>query len=71
MSFSKIQLNRLLNTACELLMQLECNADAEQQARIDAWFEEIDHEDDVDREWKDWQADMQAQDFDTFGKRKI
>tara|TARA_R100000231_G_C5216688_1_gene132215 strand:+ start:250 stop:465 length:216 start_codon:yes stop_codon:yes gene_type:complete len=71
MSFSKIQLNRLLNTACELLMQLEYYADSKQQERINAWFDEINCEDDVDREIKDWKADMEAQDFDTFGKRKI
>ena len=71
MSFSKIQLNRLLNTAFELLMQIEYYSDSKQHERINAWFDEINCEDDVDREIKDWKADMEAQDFDTFGKRKI
>ena len=90
MSFTKEQLNRLLDEACDLLMALEDCASAElrtdidawfdspylglsndEQDRLDAFFEEINREDDVDREMKDWQADMQAQDFDTFGKRKI
>jgi len=71
MSFTKEQLNRLLDEACDLLMALEDCASAELRTDIDAWFEEINREDDVDREWKDWQADMQAQDFDTFRERKI
>ena len=71
MSFTKEQLNRLLNDACNLLMELEHNADTEQQKRIDDFFEAIKCEDDVDREMKDWQADLVAQDFDVFGKRKI
>ena len=90
MSFSKEQLNRLLNDAYQLLTELEHYADADQrkrldeiydspyvglsndeQDRLDAFFEEINREDDVDREMKDFLADMEAQDFDTFGEHKI
>jgi len=71
MSFSKTQLNRLLNTACELLTSLEDYASAELREDIDAWFDEINENRYVVKECKDWKADMEAQDFDTFGERKI
>ena len=59
------QLNRLLNTACEIIIELEHNADDEQQRRIDAMFNEIKlHEDNL-------MADLEAQDYDVFGKNKI
>ena len=59
------QLNRLLNTACEIIIELEHNADDEQQRRIDDMFNEIKlHEDNL-------MADLEAQDYDVFGKNKI
>tara|TARA_B100001939_G_scaffold100192_1_gene86370 strand:+ start:2221 stop:2412 length:192 start_codon:yes stop_codon:yes gene_type:complete len=62
---NKEQLNRLLNTACEIIIELEHNADDEQQRRIDDMFNEIKlHEDNL-------MADLEAQDYDVFGKNKI
>lgn len=59
------QLNRLLNEACDLLIELEHAAvDEDQKKRIDALFNEIKYSDDLD-------ADMEAQDWDEFGKNKI
>ena len=68
MGFTKTQLNRLLNTACEIINELEHNADDEQQKRIDAMFNEIKYTDD---EMTSHQADMEAQDYDVFGENKI
>ena len=47
------QLNRLLNTACEIITQLEHNADAEQAKKINAMFDEIKYADKIDEEMKD------------------
>ena len=68
MGFTKTQLNRLLNTACEIINELEHNADDEQQKRIDAMFNEIKY---TDNEMTSHQADMEAQDYDVFGENKI
>ncbi len=69
------QLNRLLNTACEIIIQLEHNADDEQQRRIDAMFNEIKYADNIDDQMKlqedNLKADLEAQDYDVFGKNKI
>lgn len=69
------RLNRLLNTACEIITQLEHNADAEQQEMIDAMFNEIKYADDIDDQMKlqedNSKADLEAQDYDVFGKNKI
>jgi len=69
------RLNRLLNTACEIITQLEHNADAEQQEMIDAMFNEIKYADDIDDQIKlqedNSKADLEAQDYDVFGKNKI
>ena len=68
MGFTKTQLNRLLNTACEIITELEHNADDEQQKRIDAMFNEIKY---TDNEMTSHKADMEAQDYDVFGENKI
>jgi hypothetical protein len=64
----KEQLERLLNTACEIITELEHNADEEQMKRIDAMFNEILYSDEIDR---DMRADEQAQDWATFKQNKI
>jgi len=53
----KKQLNRLLNTACEIITELEHNADAEQQKIIDALFNEIKYSDELDEEMQKNQVD--------------
>lgn len=71
MSFTREQLNRLLDEACDLLMALEDCASAELREDIDAWFDEINENRYVVKECKDWKADLEAQEFDKFGKYKI
>lgn len=73
---NKQQLERLLNTACEIITDLEdiyyhyCknNEDMspyeEMDSRIESLFNEIKYSDELD-------ADMEAQDWDTFGENKI
>lgn len=59
------QLERLLNTACEIITELEDYVqDKEIASRIDALFNEIKYSADLD-------ADMEAQDWDVFGDKKI
>jgi hypothetical protein len=53
----KKQLNRLLNTACEIITELEHNADADQQKKIDALFNEIKYSDELDEEMQKNQVD--------------
>jgi len=62
------QLNRLLNTACEIITSLEHHADDDLAKSINAMFEEINCADQIDDEMK---ADLEAQDFDAFGENKI
>jgi hypothetical protein len=64
----KEQLERLLNTACEIITELEHNADEGQMKRIDAMFNEILYSDEIDI---DMRADEQAQDWATFKQNKI
>tara|TARA_R100001163_G_C5020700_1_gene163590 strand:+ start:187 stop:603 length:417 start_codon:yes stop_codon:yes gene_type:complete len=75
MGFTKEQLNRLLNTACEIIIELEHNADDEQQKRINAMFDEIKYTEDIDEEITlqddNLKADLEAQDYDVFGNNKI
>lgn len=75
MGFTKEQLNRLLNTACEIIIELEHNADDEQQKRINAMFDEIKYTEDIDEEINlqddNLKADLEAQDYDVFGNNKI
>jgi len=64
------QLNRLLNKACEIITSLEHNADDDLQKDIDALFNEIRYSDELDDEMR-LSADDEAQDWNTFGERKI
>jgi len=69
---TKEQLNRLLNTACEIITALEGYADESLQKDIDAFFNEIVYSNDIDDEIRiNYSADDQAQDWDVFGKNKI
>ena len=74
-NFSKTQLNRLLNTACEIIIELEHNADIAQQRKIEAMFNEIKYTEDLDFEMKlqedNSKGDLEAQNYDVFGKNKI
>jgi hypothetical protein len=66
------QLNKLLNTACEIITALEGHADSELQKEIDAFFDEINYSDKLDDEMTLIQsANDEVQDWDTFGKKKI
>lgn len=70
------QLNRLLNTACEIIISLEDYADTELSEKIEAFFEEIKHSDNIDSEIEmsysaSYSADDEAQDYYVFGKNKI
>lgn len=72
------QLNRLLNTACVIISALEHNADSDLQKEIDAFFSEIKYSDELDEEMNNLstlspsqQADIEAQDWDVFGRNKI
>ena len=58
------QLNRLLNTACEIIMSLEHHANGYIANKIEVLFEEIKYSDNLD-------ADMEAQDWETFKENKI
>lgn len=58
------QLNRLLNTACEIIMSLEHHADTYTTNKIEVLFQEIKYSDNLD-------ADMEAQDWETFKENKI
>lgn len=66
---TKEQLEKLLNTACEIITDMEefyfswHPRDSEMAARIDALFEAM-YSDTLD-------ADMEAQDHNTFGENKI
>jgi len=67
---TKEQLEKLLNTACEIITDMEDfyfnmnPRDSEMANRIDTLFNEIKYSDTLD-------ADMEAQDWDTFGEDKI
>ena len=70
------QLNRLLNTACEIITSLESYADDELKQEIEAMFFEILSSDELDDEIKinysdNLDADMEAQDWETFKENKI
>jgi len=60
--------NRLLNDACEIIIQLEHHADEEQMKSINIMFDEIKYADQIDDEMR---ADAEAQDYETFGDEKI
>jgi hypothetical protein len=64
---TKQQLERLLDKACEIISRFEDTGlvvDEESKADIEAFFAEVMHSDELD-------ADMEAQDYDVFGDRKI
>ena len=64
---TKQQLERLLDKACEIISRFEDTGlvvDEESKADIEAFFEEVMCSDELD-------ADMEAQDYDVFGDRKI
>lgn len=65
------QLNRLLNTACEIISALEGYADESLKKEIDVFFNEIVYSDKVDDEMNLLSADEEVQDWDTFGNKKI
>jgi hypothetical protein len=75
MALTKEKLNKLLDTACNLIIELEHNANVEQQQRINAMFDEIRYADYVDDEMNlqedNSKADLEAQDYDVFGENKI
>jgi len=66
----KKTLERLLNQACELLIIFEDSgyASEEVMAEIDSLFNEIKYSDKLDEEMN---ADLEAQDWDTFKGNKI
>jgi len=66
------QLNRLLNTACDIIISLEQHANDELKKEINAFFDEINHSDEIDDELRiHYLGDDEAQDFDVFGENKI
>jgi len=60
--------NRLLNDACNIIIQLEHHADEQQMKSINIMFDEIKYADRLDDEMR---ADAEAQDYETFGDNKI
>lgn len=65
------QLNNYLERALNIIITLEEYASEELALDIEALFQEIKYSDDVDYEIQSLNADMEAQDFDKFGKNKI
>ena len=60
--------SRLLDAACDIIIGLEDLATSEQKERIEAMFNEIKYADRIDDEMR---ADLEAQDYGTFGECKI
>jgi hypothetical protein len=66
------QLQRLLNTACDIITSLEHYGDKALQKDINAFFDEIVASDDIEDEIRiNYSADDEAQDWNTFNKNKI
>lgn len=66
------QLQRLLNTACDIITSLEHYADEALQKDINAFFDEIVASDDIEDEIRiNYSADDEVQDWNTFNKNKI
>jgi len=63
----KQKLNELLNTACEIITELEKYADDDQKKKIDSLFDEINGKDPNESII----ADLESQSWDVFGKKKI
>jgi hypothetical protein len=68
---TKDQLNNYLERALNIIITLEEYASEEMALDIEALFQEIKYSDDVDYEIQSLNADMEAQNFDKFGKNKI
>jgi hypothetical protein len=68
---TKDQLNNYLERALNIIITLEEYASEEMALDIEALFQEIKYSDDVDYEIQSLNADIEAQDFDKFGKNKI
>ena len=69
---TKEQLDRLLNTACEIITSLEGYADDSLKKDIDVFFNEVNYSNDIDDEIRiNYSADDQVQDWDVFGNKKI
>jgi len=68
---TKDQLNNYLERALNIIITLEEYASEELALDIEALFQEIKYSDDVDYEIQSLNADMEAQNFDKFGKNKI
>ena len=69
---TKEQLDRLLNTACEIITSLERYADDSLKKDIDVFFNEVNYSNDIDDEIRiNYSADDQVQDWDVFGNKKI
>lgn len=64
MKSTKEKLNDYLDRALNIIITLEEYASEQTALDIEALFQEIKYTDDID-------ADMEAQDFDTFGTDKI
>ena len=80
MTMNTEQLNRLLNRACEIISDLENFADATLQKEIELFFLEVVNSDELDDEMRlcseasaaaNIAADLEAQDWDTFGMDKV
>ena len=68
---TKDQLNNYLERALNIIITLEEYASEELALDIETLFQEIKYSDDVDYEIQSLNADIEAQDFDKFGKNKI
>ena len=64
MKSTQEKLNDYLDRALNIIISLEQYASEETAKDIEALFQELKYSDDID-------ADMEAQDFDTFGTNKI
>jgi hypothetical protein len=64
MKSTQEKLNDYLDRALNIIISLEEYASEQTAKDIEALFQEIKYADDID-------ADMEAQDFDTFGTNKI
>jgi hypothetical protein len=69
---TKEQLDRLLNTACEIITSLEGYADGSLKKDIDVFFNEVNYSNDIDDEIRiNYSGDDQVQDWDVFGNKKV
>jgi hypothetical protein len=66
----KATLERLLNTACEFIIELEVHANESLKKDIEVFFNEIKYSDEIGYEMN-LSADEEAQDWNTFYNNKI